>query len=165
SSYRPSLFWEFKKPKEIRKPFYLRAGYEHESNGQAGSTSRSIDTLFFLPVWEVQFKERSMIIGPKIYFYISKGNHNKDIEEFRGFSDLILRYGNEENWIINFLLRHSLKGKYAFQLDFSYPIRNKIFSRAGGYLYFQGFYGYGETLLTYNKKEGFNFRFGFAIVR
>lgn len=148
SSYRPGFFWEFKNLNK-KKLIYLRSGYEHESNGQAGKTSRSIDTLFFLPLMEFSFNERNLIFGPKIYFYISKGNHNEDIEDFRGFFDLILRYGKEESWIVNILLRHSFKGKYTIQLDFSYPIRSKIFSRAGGYLYLQTFYGYGETLLTY----------------
>ena len=34
-----------------------------------------------------------------------------------------------------------------------------------GYLFVRTFKGYGETLETFNRKQGFQIRFGFAIVR
>jgi len=165
SSYRPSLFWEFKNNSKDLSPFYLRAGYEHESNGQSGYISRSIDTIFSLLLWEMDIKENILIFGIKPYFYIFKGRYTKDIEDYRGYSDFLIRYGNEDKWILLFLYRRGTENKNTFQFDLSYPIRKRIFSRAGGYFYIQVFYGYGETLIKYDKKEGPNLRAGFAIVR
>jgi outer membrane phospholipase A len=53
----------------------------------------------------------------------------------------------------------------AVQLDLSYPIRQPFFADAGGYLYFQYFNGYGESLLDYNVKGPAQYRLGLAIVR
>ncbi len=145
-------------------PIYFRIGYEHESNGQSENISRSIDTIFSLLLWKRDIKENTLIFGIKPYIYIFKGSHNEDIQNYRGFNDFLIRYGNEDKGILSFLYRRGTK-KNTFQIDLSYPIRKKIFSRAGGYFYIQVFYGYGETLIKYDKKEGSNIRFGFAIVR
>lgn len=165
SNYRPSIFWEYKTPPRAKKPSYLRIGYEHESNGQAGSISRSCDMIFAFPVWVINMGDKNLVLGTKIYSYISKGRYNRDIDDYRSLFDFLIRYGNEDGWIANLFWRYGKEKPDTFQLDLSYPIRKKIFSRAGGYFYLQLFYGYGETMLTYNKKEGINFRLGFAIVR
>lgn len=165
SSYRPSFFWEFKRPQIGKMPDFLRVGYEHESNGQGGDQSRSIDTLFILPVWETSMESRSLVVGTKFYVYTDQGRQNQDIEAYRGYADLIMRYGREDGWLMAGLWRHGTSNKNTVQLDLSYPIRKRIFARAGGYFYVQSFYGYGETLLTYNQREDLNIRFGFAIVR
>lgn len=165
SSYRPSFFWEFKNNPKDFLPIYLRVGYEHESNGQSVNISRSIDTIFCLLLWKRDIKENALIFGIKPYFYIFKGNHNEDIQNYRGFNDFLIRYGNEDKWILSFLYRRGTENKSTFQIDLSYPVRKKIFSRAGGYFYIQVFYGYGETLIKYDKKEGPNIRAVFSIVR
>lgn len=172
TSYRPSFFWEFPKPQIRTLPELLRFGYEHESNGQGDepdgqgrSRSRSIDTLFIFPFWTTQVGGRTLVAGPKVYGYVSKGHENQDIARYRGHTDLIVRYGNEDSWLVNALWRHGTENHNTVQLDLSYPFRKKFFSRTGGYFYVQTFSGYGESLLTYDQRQDFTVRFGFAIVR
>ncbi len=167
TSYRPSFFWEFQNIniKVKNMPNFLRIGYEHESNGQGGDKSRGINTLFIFPAWIIQAGGRDLAVGTKLYVYISRDSENADIEKYRGYADLIVRYGREDSWFIAAMWRYGIDNKNTIQLDFSYPIRKKIFARTGGYLYIQSFYGYGETLLTYNQKQDINVRFGFAVVR
>lgn len=165
SSYRPSLFWDFYTRQKGWSPTFIRTGYEHESNGQAGDTSRSIDTFIFWPFWGGQWHGRDWLIAPKYYAYLAKGEFNEDIAEYRGYTDLWLRYGNEDDWLVSSILRHGDGGRHMIQLDLSYPTRKKILSRTGGYVYVQLFQGYGESLITYNEKQDTQIRVGFAIVR
>ena len=56
TSYRPSLFWQSASlGKGGLTPDLLRGGYEHESNGKDGTSSRSIDTLFVLTTQTAHF--------------------------------------------------------------------------------------------------------------
>jgi len=165
SSYRPSFFWEFQKNRGGALPDFLRAGYEHESNGQGGMESRSIDTLFILPVWETQMWKRNLVVGAKLYVYLDQEEENRDIEDYRGYADLIIRYGNEDGWLLASLWRHGERNKNTVQFDLSYPIRKKFLARAGGYFYVQAFHGYGESLLGYDQNQELRIRLGFAIVR
>lgn len=49
TSYRPSLFWQKCLDDSGNMPRYLRAGYEHESNGKEGINSRSINLAYIQP--------------------------------------------------------------------------------------------------------------------
>ncbi|MBX6392545.1 MAG: phospholipase A, partial [Burkholderiales bacterium] len=51
------------------------------------------------------------------------------------------------------------------QVDASYPIRRPFFANAGGYIHFQYFNGYGESLIDYNQKRASQFRIGVSVVR
>ena len=62
-------------------------------------------------------------------------------------------------------LRNGTSGHGSAQLDLSYPLRQPIFARTGGFLHFQLFKGYGESLLDYNLDRGTQVRIGFSIVR
>ena len=165
SSYRPSFFWEFRKQRTGARPDFLRAGYEHESNGQGGEDSRSIDTLFIFPAWEISLREWNLFVGSKLYAYLDQDKENSDIEDYRGYGDLILRYGQEDGWLGAVLWRYGLEKRNSVQLDLSYPIRKPFLARAGGYFYLQAFHGYGESLLSYNQNQELAVRVGFAIVR
>ncbi|MCW9013164.1 MAG: phospholipase A [Gammaproteobacteria bacterium] len=165
SSYRPSFFLDFYSPAENYRPGFIRTGYEHESNGRSGGASRSVDTFFFWPFWASEWGDQELLIAPKFYAYFSRSDNNRDIDDYRGYSDFWLSYGNEDSWLLSTTLRHSSKNHNMIQLDISYPVRKKIFSRTGGYIYMQIFNGYGESLLTYNERQDTQFRIGFAIVR
>lgn len=165
SSYKPSFFWDIYTKKSGYWPAFVRTGYEHESNGQGEEASRGIDTLFFWPIWGGIKNENDWLIAPKFYVYASKSNNNEDINEYRGHTDLLLRYGSEDDWLFSTTLRRADKNRNMIQMDISLPVRKKIFSRTGGYIYMQIFQGYGESLLSYDEKQDIQFRIGFAIVR
>jgi len=165
STYRPSLFWQGAIIGNGLMPDLLRTGFEHESNGKDDVSSRSINTLFAQPVWRIKFmNERALIFAPKIYGYLDK-EENPDIQRYRGYVDWNFRYGHEDGWMMATQLRSGTAGYGSAQLDLSYPLRKAFFARTGGFLHFQLFTGYGESLLDYNLDRGTQARVGFSIVR
>ncbi|KAB7627933.1 phospholipase A [Alkalilimnicola sp. S0819] len=166
TSYRPSFFWEWGDMVETgRFGGFVRFGYEHESNGQGGAESRSIDTLFVMPAFSMDLFDRELLFTPKLYTYVAKGEYNEDIEDYRGYADLILRYGNDDSWVVQALYRQGTEGHRSGQIDLSIPLRRRIFARTGAYVYFQAFKGYGESLAAYNQESELGARIGIAFVR
>jgi len=162
TSYKPSFYFTSDK----NSVYDLMAfGYTHESNGQAGAVSRSMDALFIQPVWNIPLGNSSLTLFPRFLYYFRKGNFNEDLADYRGYMDLNLRYGNEDSWGINTLYRQGKPGKYSLQVDLTYPIRTPISVRTGGFLYIQYFQGYGESMLSYDQEVGPILRVGLGIVR
>lgn len=165
TSYRPSLFWQWRGEARGGWPRAWRAGYEHESNGKDGANSRSIDTLFVQPIWVSGGEDETrFVFAPKFYGYLDKTD-NPDIPTYRGYADWYFRYGREKGWLATALLRRGTGGYGGAQLDLSYPLREPVFSRVGGFLHFQLFSGYGESLLDYNLRRDTQVRVGLSIVR
>lgn len=168
TSYRPSLFWQGRIGDASASglvPDYLRGGYEHESNGRDGSRTRSIDMLFLQPTWRKDFADgQTLLFAPRFQTYFNRDD-NPDIAHYRGYADWMLRYGNEDGWIASARLRRGNGGQGSAQIDLSYPLREPLFSRVGGFLHFQVFTGYGQTLLDYDVKRPPQLRVGFSIVR
>ncbi len=165
TSYRPSLFWQGTTYRDGFKPDLIRAGFEHESNGRAGADSRSINIFFLEPGW-VNRLSNGRIVGfaSKFYAYQDKSD-NPDIQRYRGFADWEFGVGREDGAVWMAKLRSGTGGYSSAQVEFSYPLRDPLFARAGGFVYVQMFNGYGETLLDYNRKQSTQLRIGFAIVR
>lgn len=165
TSYRPSFFWQGASLGKGLMPNLLRGGFEHESNGKDGVSSRSLNILFAQPVWSTIFADgRTLFVAPKFYGYLDKAD-NPDIQHYRGYADWIFRYGHEGGWLLTSLLRRGTAGHGSAQVDLSYPLRRPFFARTGGFLHFQLFKGYGESLLDYNIERDTQVRVGFSIVR
>ena len=165
TSYKPSFFWQGASLGKGLMPDLLRGGFEHESNGKDGTSSRSINILFLQPVWSTAFADgRALIFAPKFYGYLDKDD-NPEIQRYRGYADWIFRYGREDSWVLTTQLRRGTTGHGSAQLDLSYPLRRQLFARTGGYLHFQLFKGYGESLLDYGIEQDLQARVGFSIVR
>jgi len=164
TSYRPSLFWMHDSGGRGLLPSSWRLGYEHESNGRSGSASRSIDSLFLQPRWEVALHQRRLTFEPKLHAYLDISD-NRSIPDYRGYTDWIVRYGREDSWVWRGLLRYGMKGHVTAQLEASYPIRRPLLTRTGAFLYMQLLHGYGHTLLKYDQREDLRVRFGIAVVR
>jgi outer membrane phospholipase A len=168
TSYRPALFYyepQLAVSGGGRHLFGLESGIEHESNGRDGERSRSINIAYVRPSWRWFIDdEHYFSIRPKVYAYLERDD-NTDIGQYRGHVDLDLRYGKRDGWLFSSVLRKGDGDHRSVQLDASYPIRQPFFANAGGYLHFQYFNGYGETLLDYNVRRSSQFRIGFSIVR
>lgn len=162
TSYKPSLFYEVG---ETLLATGFRFGYYHESNGQADAGSRSMDTLFIQPVWATRVFGRDLFFSPRILAYLTKGDENPDLTDYRGYVDYNLRYGNEDGLILQTLYRYGKGDHHTVQLDLSYPIRTPIALRTGGFVFLQLYSGYGESMLTYNERINLTARIGFGIVR
>lgn len=165
TSYRPSAFYRWVGTGRELYPNEWRIGAEHESNGQSGDNSRSLNTIFIRPTWNFDLTNgRQLSFSPKIQHYSSK-NDNSDIQQYRGYVDWQLRYGREDGLILGGLYRHGTGGYSSGQLDVSYPVSDRIFARTGAFLHLQLLSGYGETLLDFNKNNDTQIRLGLSIAR
>jgi outer membrane phospholipase A len=165
TSYRPSLFYRWVGSGRNFMPDEWRVGAEHESNGQSGEASRSLNTAFIRPTWNFDMADgRRLSFFPKFQQYLNK-NENADIQSYRGYVDWQLRYGREDGLILAGLYRLGTGGYSAGQLDISYPMSDRIFARTGAFLHLQLLSGYGETLLDFNKNNGTQVRLGLSIAR
>lgn len=165
TSYRPSLFYRWSGSGRNFLPDEWRVGAEHESNGQPGVSSRSLNTLFIRPTWNFDMNNgRRLSFFPKFQHYLNK-EENSDIQRYRGYIDWQLRYGREDGLILGGLYRLGTGGYSAGELNVSYPISDRIFARTGAFLHLQLLSGYGETLLDFNKKNDTQIRLGVSIAR
>jgi outer membrane phospholipase A len=163
TSYRPSFFWQWQRADDKTWIDAARLGFEHESNGKDGADSRSINTLFVRPEWRFALASgKQLEFAPKLYGYLDKTD-NPDIEQYRGYVDWAMRYGDRErSW--RALARVGTLGKGSFQLDWFERTRVLGAGPVSGYLHAQFFTGYGESLLDYNVRNKSQLRIGVAIV-
>ncbi|MGF6957693.1 outer membrane phospholipase A [Paraburkholderia youngii] len=169
TSYMPALFY-YLEDAGWRTSWFTRmgieSGYEHESNGTAGPGSRGIDYVYIKPIWDFgDLNANHLTIEPKIYAYTHKQDTNSDIADYRGYVDLLVKYGSADGWQLATTLRKGTKSTYgSVDVQFTYPLA-KIFGSAwGGYLFLNYFNGYAEDLLSYNQHR-WAARIGFAVSR
>ncbi|HEY4072622.1 MAG TPA: phospholipase A [Herbaspirillum sp.] len=169
TNYRPSLFY-FLPDLGVANRFISRmslaTGLEHESNGQDGAKSRSLNIAFVEP--SVSFgnlNDYHLTVAPKIYAYLGPMTDNPDIADYRGNVDLKISFGKPDGIGFSTQLRkgrHGNAGSADNQL--SYPL-SRLIPGTAGYLFANYFYGYGESLLNYNEKVTPQFRMGFSLSR
>lgn len=169
TSYKPQLFYSLDDT-GWKSSWFTRmgiaAGYEHESNGRDGPESRGIDMLFVRPTWDFgDLNANHLTVSPKIYYYTHIAGENHDITDYRGYVDLLVKYGSTDGWQLAAILRKGTKSTYgSVDLQFTYPLA-KLFSSAwGGYLWVGFFSGYGEDILDYNVHRNIA-RIGYSITR
>jgi len=169
TSYEPQLFY-YLQDTGWKNPLFTRmgiaAGIGHESNGQAGSTSRSIDILYLRPTWDFgNLDSYHLTISPKAYYYLSKSG-NEDIQDYRGYVDLMIKYGSPEGWQLATTLRKGTKSSYgSIDTNLTYPLAKLFGSAWGGYVWVGYFTGYGEDILDYNQHQHSIARIGYSITR
>jgi outer membrane phospholipase A len=162
SSYRPSIFYVMRRDRQTA----WQAGYEHESNGKAGTESRSIDILFLRPMMDLGSSGRyRLILAPKVWAYADK-SENPDIQRYRGYADLFVLYEMQEGFGIFDGLQLSASARRGMdkhygsvQVDLSYPLGKVV------YAYVQYFSGWGETILDYNRRLPFQVRVSVMLAR
>ncbi|VVE29565.1 phospholipase A [Pandoraea terrigena] len=168
ANYRPSLFY-FVPDTGARASWFsslgVAAGLEHESNGKAGADSRSINTLFVKPIFKFgNPAEYHWTVAPKLYAYLEKKD-NRDIQDYRGYLDLLVVWGKPNGWQIGATLRKGMKRNYgSVDLQVTYPL-GKLIPGTGGYLWLGYFTGYGEDMLDYNRHSSSQVRIGYSVFR
>lgn len=168
TNYRPSLFYYLADTgihNRVVQRVSIATGVEHESNGRDGDQSRSINTVFVQPTFFMGPRDDwHWTVSPKLYYYVEKGD-NSDIAHYRGYMDLKLAYGKADGWQFAATLRKGTRQWYgSVDAQASYPLARLIPGTAG-YLMAGYFYGYGESLLDYNRKVPWQFRLGYALHR
>jgi outer membrane phospholipase A len=146
------------------------AGFEHESNGQGGALSRSMNLAVFRPTlrWE-RADGWTLVFSPKLYAYLEK-EENPELPDFRGYGDYVFWVEHPDSWTIATTFRLGTTGKSSVLIDASYPFRKIMGSHgptgwANGYLHLQYFNGYAGSLRTYNQRLPWQLRLGFMVVR
>ena len=171
SSYRPSAFYHrYDTGVELLGArLGYAAGFEHESNGKGGADSRSINILFARPT--LRWGESDgwqFVASPKLYWYLDK-EENDDIQRFRGYGDFLFALEHPRSLKLAAMLRAGTSGHGSILVDATYPFAkiNDFFplGLVHGYLHFQYFNGWGESLLRYDERAETQFRVGFMAVR
>ena len=168
NSFKPELLFSQKnlmnEPTAWLSQLGLEAGIQHQSNGDSGIDSRSLNILYAKPI--LKFGDTGahhLTVAPKIWLYVGSLVENPDIADYWGYFDLELRFGRADGVELRSNWRQGSEGG-SLQVDVTYPLRVLCFGNCNGYLQVQYFSGYGETLLNYNQKDT-QLRIGIALFR
>ncbi len=142
-----------------------RIAFQHESNGRAGTDSRSMNTVYLRPRFVLgSFDSWVVVVLPEIQAYVGDVSDNPAIKDYRGYGKLRLYVGHSDGPALMFsgwTGRDFDHGTY--QLDLTWPLRVHWLN-IEAYLQAQYFNGYGESLRAYDQKSE-ALRFGFGLVR
>ena len=164
-NYQPEFLYIYTLPKNAAgDQLSVRGGYLHESNGRDGDASRSYNILYVQPTLNVPIGGWTASIGPRIFHYIINRDGNEDIARYRGHQALAFSIGQDQGLKLSTWSRLNFStGKGSVDADLSYPLTG-LWHDLPLYVVVQGFTGYGEDLLDYNRKQT-RLRVGIGIVR
>jgi outer membrane phospholipase A len=169
TSYMPELFWEwYKLPKagETNRGSLLgfQSGILHESNGRAGDESRSLNSAFTRVVFTFgSYEGWNLKLMPEAWIYGSL-DENEPIDEYRGNMKLVGIFGKADGIALRFSLSPGKNfDRLTSEFDLTVPLRVRLLDLAA-FFQVQYFNGYGESLLSYNKKSD-ALRVGVALSR
>ena len=128
----------------------LQVGFLHESNGKSNKAgkSRSWNRIYL----EGYLRYKNIFVVPRAWYKVYENRHhddNHDIQDYLGYGDINIFVPYNKH-VVKFLIRNNLnvnQNHGAIQADWTYPLGD-----TGLYGYVQYFYGYGESLIDYNKK-------------
>ena len=143
-----------------------QAGVSHESNGQDHAGSRSLNTVYIAPMAAIPLgRDYRISLAPRLSLFVGDLSDNPDIKRYRGNTGFYAEIGRDDGLRLSTLTRLNLgSGKGSLNADLSYPLPRIHHSLPAMYLFGQGFVGYGENLLDYNRRMN-RFRIGVALVR
>lgn len=150
-NYNPEIFWDYAKTSNRNGLNFIgrfidQVGYEHQSNGQDGSGSRSWDRLYLQR--QFQLTDR-LSAGIKAWEQINVGEQNKDIGDYLGNLRLNAAYQASDRLAVRVSTQQGWEtSKLSYQLDLVYRIPEWVNSQ-----FMLSYYdGYGEALISYNQK-------------
>jgi phospholipase A1 len=171
SSYMPELMYEsqsFVSPGDgggFRLLGY-QAGVRHESNGQQGPESRSLNIAYIRPAFSFgRLDGWNLLLLPRIFDYITDLEDNPDIKNYRGNVELAVVIGRNDRGALA-LTGRAGRGfhKGSLQADLTIPVKFDLMFDFATYLLIQYWNGYGESLRSYNQRTE-TVRAGFSLVR
>jgi phospholipase A1 len=124
-------------------------GFVHQSNGKAGERSRSWNRAYA----NLIFGKDNFVLSFKPWLSLTKDkseSDNPDITDFMGHGEFRAAW-QRNGHVYSMMLRNQLESgfeKGAVELGWSIPIFNYPYLKA----YVQYFYGYGESLIDYDRK-------------
>ncbi|RYZ59278.1 MAG: hypothetical protein EOP07_04525 [Proteobacteria bacterium] len=166
-NYNPELFYEWGIGKQFVR--YIRAGIEHRSNGEEGPTSRSVDSFNVDTQMAVGLGKYEVLWNLKLHRnYDIDWVNNRDIANYMGWwstrfavqgvdADLFPRKAEAYISFYPGGANGDKIGNGALEMGLKY--RARLFGFMP-YLMVQYYYGYMESLITYNEKTH-SYRLGF----
>lgn len=171
TNYAPEIFLAVPTSQKIDDEIGLKMlnfGFIHESNGQEGYRSRSWNRLYLSGLWKwdnlfvntrmwyrlpEDRKPDSYYNGTNISIFDANidGDDNPDILDYMGYGDIKINYLWEDHRF-GLLLRNNFKfnGKNKGAIEFDWA--HSILGSNNTALYMKVFYGYGESLISYDEK-------------
>lgn len=175
SSYKPELFYDIGNPVDPESLIipgiglrHVRVGFLHESNGQDGAASRSLNYAYIQPEFVFDFDRPTercrdcewweLSVKPKAWHYVGSTSDNPTIDDFRGHAEIAVRVmqRNERQQSGPGLMASLRKGdaqdKATLQIDATtpFPFVQKLFTPN---LHVQFLSGYSESLLGFDQKD------------
>ncbi|MBI5381720.1 MAG: phospholipase A [Opitutae bacterium] len=170
TSYMPELIYEALAPDTGKSTggftwLGYHGGVQHESNGRNGDASRSLNQVYIRPAFAFgDLAGWRLIVSPKFFAYVDELTDNPDLRRYRGFCELRALFGKNDHLELACTARWGTHFEHSsVQLDLTYPVRISLGDFAT-YLHAQYFDGYGESLLSYNRRSSM-LRAGFSLVR
>jgi phospholipase A1/A2 len=168
TSYKPEAFYLtpnlFSGTKASH--MFIQAGYEHESNGQAGDSSRSTNFLYIQPIYVYFHKKSDTVfqVSPRVWAYVNNNhNTNKSLHRYRGYFCLGLKLGRADGVVFESRWRWAQKG-HSIIMDASYPLDELIGFNLQLYLHAQYADALAESLINFTERNR-SFRIGVSIIR
>jgi len=170
TAYQPSFFYRDERLTEWgdgRGWLWGQVGIEHESNGQGGEQSRSLNTIYLQPAFEIDraIGSAHLSIIPRLWAYVGSLGENPEIAEYRGYGRLRLAVTGQAEWQVAATGWVGTSGKATVQLDVTYPMDRLFFRTFDAFLYAQYFNGWGESLRSYDQRLPWQLRIGVALIR
>ena len=170
TSYRPSLFYREESLHEWddgRGWWWGQIGIEHESNGQGGEDSRSLNIVYVQPVLELDraLGTAHLTVAPRVWAYLGSLDDNPDLPDYRGYGELRLAVTGRSEWQVAAIARIGTSGKGSVQADFTYPLDRLFLRTFDAFFHVQVFNGWGESLRTYDQRLPWQIRIGVAAIR
>ncbi|MBE0495339.1 MAG: phospholipase A [Campylobacterales bacterium] len=167
TNYQPELFITvpYKEKESAIKGF--KFGYLHASNGKDGHESRSWDRVYA----STFLQAGGIFISPRVWYRLKeskrsstdnkRGDDNPDIHHYLGYGDLTLMYPWGKNLFKGTFTNNlsSSDNRSGMNLEWSFPL-----SKSGVFGFVQYYYGYGESLIDYDKLTN-RISIGFALSR
>lgn len=171
TSYMPELMFESQSVIDSGKDggfkfIGYQAGVRHESNGQDGLDSRSMNIAYVRPGFVFgRFDGWHMLVAPRVFAYITDLENNPDIADYRGNVEWLAVVGRSDLFALSLTGRIGRGGhKGSLQADLTIPVEfDRVFDFAT-YVLIQYWDGYGESLRDYNVRSS-TVRVGFSLVR
>ena len=145
TNYNPEVFYRRTTETVLLGKWGMDIGFEHESNGQSGTFSRSWNRVYIAPY----LPHENSLWYLKLWYRVpeSNGDDNPDILEYTGWGELHFRKQLGNGHLIDAMLRgNTTTGKGAFSMNYSVP------GPSDNYFYLLRLWsGYGESLGNYNR--------------
>lgn len=169
TSYKPELFFissNWKNRPKWLKGLFFQTGIQHESNGRGEQFSRSTNTAYVKPIM-IFYDEKSTIglqVSPKLLTYVHNDDTtNSDLADYRGYSELEIKFGKANGLVSTTQLRFAEKGT-SLQTDLTYPISSLLKSNFDIFFQIQYSNALAESLINYRQRSE-TLRLGFSFVR